>query len=127
MTISNRFAKIFSDVPKQINETFEYYKKNNMSQRMIESFKSNIKNVPIDKKIKDFIIENNINTLEQLLIQNPIDWGKYPINDIKKVSLKQNKKDSYPITGTRVYHIRFALSTITICLNFVNAFFRSGR
>lgn len=86
MTISNRFAKIFSDVPSQINETFEYYKKNNMSQRMIESFKSNIENVPIDKKIKDFIIENNINTLEQLLIQNPIDWEKQPIRMIKEIT-----------------------------------------
>ena len=79
-------------IPEQIEETYSYYKDNHMSQKMINRFKLNIEDIEIDEKIKKFVLSNNLNTLEQLLINNPIDWSKQQIRMIKEIPEYFEKK-----------------------------------
>ena len=90
--INKIIESMYKKIPKQIEETYNYYKDNYMSQRMMNRFKSNIDDIAIDDKIKEFARINKINTLEQLLINNPIDWSKQPIRMIKEITEYFEKK-----------------------------------
>ena len=90
--INKIIESMYKKIPEQIEETYNYYKDNYMSQRMINRFKSNIDDIAIDDKIKEFARINKINTLEQLLINNPIDWSKQPIRMTKEITEYFEKK-----------------------------------
>lgn len=90
--INKIIESMYKKIPEQIEETYNYYKDNYMSQRMMNRFKSNIDDIAIDDKIKEFARNNKINTLEQLLINNPIDWSKQPIRMIKEITEYFEKK-----------------------------------
>lgn len=92
---------IHRKLPYQIEETFNYYKDNYISKRMMERFKTNIEDIKLEDSIRKFILDNNLNTIEQLLVENPINWSKQPIRDIKEVAeyfeksgIKFKNKDS---------------------------------
>lgn len=90
--INKIIESMYKKIPEQIEETYNYYKDNYMSQRMMNRFKSNIDDIAIDDKIKEFARINKINTLEQLLINNPIDWSKQPIRMTKEITEYFEKK-----------------------------------
>ena len=100
-TIGSRLSRVYLTLSSQIGMTCNYYQGHKISKKLMTEFKTNIEDLSIDERVKNFIIKNNKNTLEQLIIENLINWSENSIRDIKFITeyfesrrIKFNNKSS---------------------------------